>query len=309
MSLPNPLPPRFPVDTELSVEGRELLARAREQLDAGGVPAPVRQRLFERALDEARRAEPSRGLPAAPLVRVERRGAARVLGGTLALALALVLLAKVRLPFRASEDAADPLAVAAERTPSAARYVEGRLFQSALFRAPAPEWSGALPPPSANLFGERPFSSQSRAWQVKRWDDLGAKPDVPAAYELEGGALCVALRPGERVIGGWPWPASAAPPAPVALSAGKAYRLVFKAWASEPLPSQLLIAVGHAELPFSAAGGARVEVSTTPEAFVVSFVARYDDPSVGVAFLANAAEDAAPSRVCLSDVTLTERPR
>jgi hypothetical protein len=60
-------------------------------------------------------------------------------------------------------------------------------------------------------------------------------------------------------------------------------------------------------VPFSAAAGARVEVSTSPEPFVVSFVAKHDDPSVGMAFLANAAEGAEPTRVCLSDVTLTER--
>ena len=87
MTLPNPLP-RSPADTELSAEARELIARAREQLHAG-VPAPVRQRLFERVIDEARRAEPSRVVPAAPMVRVRGRGVARVLGTSLAFALAL----------------------------------------------------------------------------------------------------------------------------------------------------------------------------------------------------------------------------
>ena len=40
-------------------------------------------------------------------------------------------------------------------------------------------------------------------------------------------------------------------------------------------------------------------------AFLVSIVPRYDDPSVGVAFLANAAQGSTPSRVCVSDVTLS----
>src|SRR5690606_13015869 len=163
-------------------EARELIARAREQLHAG-VPAPVRQRLFERVIDEARRAEPSRVVPAAPMVRVRGRGVARVLGTSLAFALARVLLARARHSLRGPADAVDPLATGAEPPASAARYVDGRLFQSALFRAPAPAWSGALPPSSASLFGERPFSSQSRSWQVRRWNDLGAGPVAPAVHD------------------------------------------------------------------------------------------------------------------------------
>ena len=47
-----------------------------------------------------------------------------------------------------------------------------------------------------------------------------------------------------------------------------------------------------------------MELSTAPRAFLVDIVPRHDDPSVGVAFLANAAPGSASSRVCLSDVTL-----
>ena len=93
-------------------------------------------------------------------------------------------------------------------------------------------------------------------------------------------------------------------PLPVALEAGQRYHLVFKAWAREPMPEQLLVAVGHSRVPFSGAGGARVELSTTQRAFLVDIRPRHDDPSVGVAFLANAAPGSAPSRVCVSDVTL-----
>jgi hypothetical protein len=93
----------------------------------------------------------------------------------------------------------------------------------------------------------------------------------------------------------------------VKLSAGRAYRLVLRAWAREPLPAQVLVAVGHAGVPFSAAGAARVPVSEEPQGFVVDFVAPGDDPSIGVAFLATAEADADPTRVCISDVALGER--
>jgi hypothetical protein len=201
-------------------------------------------------------------------------------------------------------------------TRAAARQIGSRLFQSELFREPAAAFSGPLPSPEVNLFGELPFSRQSLAWQARRWNDLGAEPIEPAAYEYEGPALCIALGSGERVVAGWPWlPTSsdgaygprterALTPPPVALEAGHRYHLVFKAWAHGPLPEQGLIAVGHARVPFSGAGGARVELSTAPQAFLVDIVPRHDDPSVGVAFLANSASGSAPSRVCVSDMTL-----
>jgi hypothetical protein len=308
---------------QLSAGDRQLLNSARAALQRDQVPGPVRQRLFERVLDEARRPGPSHVLPTSPLVPVRARGVWMVLGSAAAMAFGLVLLANARPLLRSLDD--EPLTLEGG-SPRPEQRLGDRIFQSALFRAPAPAWSGVLPPADDSLFSESPFSAQSHAWQVKRWDNLGSPPVEPAKYHFEQGALCVSLHAGERVIGGWPWASSGDPatrassgsaapspgangtaPAAVALSAGKAYRLVFKAWASDPLPSQVLVAVGHSQLPFSAAGGARVEVSTTPEPFVVSFVAKYDDPSVGVAFLANAAADAAPTRVCLSDVTLTER--
>jgi hypothetical protein len=320
---PDGQPPARGIPDELSPSDRELLAVARRELQRGHVPAPIRQRLFERVVDEARRAEPPLAQPVAPLVPVRARGVWLVLGSAAAMAAGLVLFANARTVFRSS-GGDEP--VAEGGLPRSEQQLGARIFQSALFRAPAPEWSGALPPADTSLFTERPFSMQSHGWQVRHWNDLGADPGEPAKYAFDDGALCITLRSGERVIGGWPWlpntgdaiePGALSPgvsprvpaPAPVALSAGKAYRLVFKAWASDPLPSQLLIAVGHAHVPFSAAAGARVDVSNTPEPFVVSFVAKHDDPSVGVAFLANAGEGAEPTRVCLSDLTLTERAR
>jgi hypothetical protein len=142
---------------------------------------------------------------------------------------------------------------------------------------------------------------------VRRWDDLKLEPSEPAKHEIIGDGMCVELGSGERVVGGWPWPSGVgAAPKPVALEAGRRYRLVFRAWSRDPLPAQVLIAVGHDRIPFSAAAGARVEVSTTARAYALSFVAAHHDPSVGVAFLATAASDAERTKLCLSDVTLTE---
>jgi hypothetical protein len=146
---------------------------------------------------------------------------------------------------------------------------------------------------------------------VRRWDDLSVAPSVSALQDFKEGALCVSLGAGERVLGGWPWAASSSvAPKGVPLAPGKPYRLVFRAWAHEPLPAQLLIAVGHVRLPFSAAAGARVPVTTEPQSFVVDFASEHGDPSVGVAFLASAkpgTSEKERTRVCVSDLTLTER--
>jgi hypothetical protein len=160
-----------------------------------------------------------------------------------------------------------------------------------------------------NLFGKAPFSEREPAWQARRWSDPKALPDAPAAQEFEQGALCVLLGPGERVLGGWPWPeagsAPATPAAGVALSRGHAYRLTFKAWVRGPLPSQLLLGVGHSRFPFMAAAGARVQVSRNVERFAMNFVASDDDASVGVAFLAANGPHAGPTRVCIGDLSLS----
>lgn len=300
-----------PPGAGLTPSERALIALAREQREADAVPVAVRERLLARARAETRSAEGAMPGPAA-LVPVRSRGAAQALAAALAMAAAVVLFARLR-GHDAAGNGAEQVASGAS---SAARQVGARLFQSELFHAPAAAYEGPLPAPSANLFGEVPFSPQSYAWQARRWNDLGAAPTEPAVYEHDGGALCVQLGPAERIIAGWPWlPAATeapfgpravrlAEPAPVPLEAGQRYQLVFKAWASDPLPEQLLIAVGHARLPFSGAGGARVELSSVAQAFVVDIVPRHTDPAVGVAFLASSAPGAEPSRVCVSDVTL-----
>jgi hypothetical protein len=307
--------PHVPISAEeLSAEELALLGRVRRQLREESVPANVRQRLLYRVLDDVSRAEPGRVVPAAQLVPVQ----GGLLGSAMwwiaaAAALGLVLLVNRSLGFFGG--ATEPPSVAADsRARGAASGALGeRLLRMSIFQAPAQTLSGSdvrnLPPASLSLFGEQPFSARSRAWQVRRWDDLQSDPVEPAQHDFEDGALCVALGAGERVLGGWPWLEARAPDAPdaVALVAGKSYRLAFKAWAREPLPAQLLIALGHARLPFSGRAGARVPLSTEPQPFVVDFVSSADDPSVGVAFLATGADVEERTRVCLSDVTLTER--
>lgn len=306
----------FPLP-ELSADERELIARALAQRDEDGAPAAVRERLLARALAEAERPESALPRPSA-LVPVRSRGAAQAIAAALAMAAAVVLFAQLRGQGPGGSAGADGKdgAASPDAARAAARQVGSRLFQSELFRAPAAAYTGPLPAAGVNLFGEVPFSRQSQTWQARRWNDLGVEPSEPAPYAYEGSALCIELGSGERVVAGWPWlpptsdPAhgprarASAAPAPVALEAGRRYHLVFKAWAREPVPDQVLVAVGHARVPFSGAGGARLEVSTAPQAYVVDILPRHDDPSVGVAFLASAATGSAPSRVCVSDVSL-----
>lgn len=306
--------------TELSPEDLELLERVRRSLVEESVPGPVRQRMLARVVDEAVRGEQRFVVPA-ELVPIQRRGWGSGVWLLAAAAFGLVLLAGARGLFRGRPDPALTADASSKAAPPTG--LGAGLLHLPIFRAPAQQLpAGALALAGANLFGERPFSAQSRAWQVRRWDDLRGAPMENAAHDFVEGALCVALGGGERVLGGWPWlgPGSATDgrgssssqassveaPLPVALGAGRPYRLMFKAWAREPLPAQVLIAVGHARLPFSGRGGARVPVSTTPQPFVVDFVSSADDPSVGVAFLATGAAGEERTRVCLSDVTLTE---
>lgn len=289
----------------LSADDKALLARAREQHHQSSVPAPVRLRLLARTLEEACPRAPLAAVPARPLVPVPQRGARTAwLGGALALGVLSLLLS--RFITRGQESSA-------ELAKEAGAGRGAQLLDAPIFRAPAREAAaGELSMLGPNLFPTSPFSARDESWQVRRWDDLKLEPGEPARVERDGEALCVPLGSGQRVIGGWPWPAAAAAPSQpalpkVMLSAGRAYRLVLRAWAREPLPAQLLVAVGHAGVPFSAAGAARVPVSEEPQGFVVDFVAPGDDPSIGVAFLATADADADPTRVCISDVALGER--
>jgi hypothetical protein len=298
-------------EPQLSAPDRELLARALRQRGEEGTPASVRERLLARALEEAQRGRSSLIVAGAQLVPVRRRpfGAAVWLSG--AAMLALVFWGGARGLW---QGAVEPPPLSAELNGPAAHSPGSHspargLLNAPLFRKPAqllPESSlpaGALPPALPSLFAEAPFSAQSGLWQVRRWNNLSADPVEPAAHQVSNGALCVPLAGGERVLGGWPWaPPGAVVPKGVALAAGKTYRLVFKAWAEEPLPAQLLVAVGHSRLPFSAAGGARVPVTTTPQSFAVEVLSTSGDPSAGLAFLATAGDE--PTRVCLSDVKL-----
>ena len=291
--------------TAASAAGNELLARARLARERQVVPDAVRQRLLARTLDELRR--PSGVLQAAELVPTSSRGLGAVFGCAAALALGVVLVAQLRGARSTGELAgAEAGQTAAVEPVPEHRRVGGGVFQSALFHAPAPLASGPPPPQAASLFGERPFAAEDGHWQVRRWPDLSAGPTQPAEHALEGGALCVPIGADERVVAGWPWASEgAAAPRAVSLAAGKTYRLVFQAWAREAAPGQVLVGVGHAALPFSAAGGARVPVTSQRQFFEVRFTAPHDDDNVGVAFLATG-DGATATRLCLGEMTLTE---
>lgn len=285
-------------ELQLSAPERELLARALRQRSEESAPAAVRERLLARALQETERGRASLVVAGAQLVPVRRRplGTAVWLSG--AAMLGLLFWANARGLWQGAAEPPSAELNAPARSPGQS------LLNAPLFRSPAQLLpSGTLPTALPSLFAEPPFSAQSRLWQVRRWDNLSADPTEPAAHEVSNGALCVRLGASQRVLGGWPWaaPGTVAPKG-VALAAGKPYRLVFQAWAEEPLPAQLLVAVGHSRLPFSAAGGARVPVSTTRQSYSVEVSSTNGDPSAGIAFLATAGGE--PTRVCLSDVKL-----
>ncbi|MEY2933001.1 MAG: hypothetical protein RL033_3750 [Pseudomonadota bacterium] len=328
------------LEVQLSAQALEVLKRAREQRREERAPDALRQRLLLRALEDKHpqdgrlhagqlqsgqlqsgqlqsgqlqagqprigvRSEHSSAVPATELVVVPQWTWRSTVQLLLAAACGVLLLFGARRVLWSWLDTGAPRPEAARGGSSAGE----RLLDTALFRTPAPTLpAGEAPSADANLFPEQPFSPRSGAWQVRRWDNLGVAPTVPAVHDFTEGALCIPLGAGERVLGGWPWAASdSVAPKGVPLAPGRPYRLYFKAWSQEPLPAQLLIGVGHVRLPFSAAAGARVPVTTEPQSFVVDFSSTNGDPSVGVAFLATGAPEAEPTRVCVSDMTLVER--
>jgi hypothetical protein len=296
---------------ELSPEDLALLARARRQRREERAPEDLRQRAGARALEEAAGLAAARAVPAATLVSVARpslRFALRLL------ALAAAVVGTIVGAPALLRSVSNQLAQGPEPRSSADWHVSGPAGEllshsSPLLRLPllpVPEDQPSSPRP--NLFGERPFAQSGRAWQVRRWNDPKAEPEQPAAYGFENDALCVALGAGERVLGGWPWPAAgASAPQPVPIVRGHAYRIGFRAWFQGSLPSQMLLGVGHIQFPFVAAAAARVQIAAEPKRFEMDFVASQDDAAVGIAFLATSSRGADPTRVCIADVTLGER--
>lgn len=293
---------------ELSQDDRELLARARRSRVESRAPEWVRQRVVARSLAAAREGRVSLSTSAAELVPVTQ-------GGSRASLFAAALAALVVLPVYMRKMSAGDVQASVEPEPEqpaasrGAREAGEQLLRTPLFNAPAGVLGKREPPPyGPSLLGDRPFSELSEAWQVRRWNDLTRDPTDGAVFDFDEGALCVTLDAGERVLGGWPWAAEGViEPDEVPLAAGRRYRLAFRAWAHEPMPAQLLFAVGHSRLPFSAAAGARVQVSDEPESYVIDFDVESSDPSIGVAFLASNGKDMEQTRVCVSDVTLHER--
>jgi hypothetical protein len=301
---------------ELSAEELALLSRVRRMRSEERAPEALRQRVLARAVAELSVPEEKLAVTHGPLVPIARPSLRLGLWLAAALALGLGLLVSTRVLLRKLSEhlgGEARTALGPEPRPTGDWHASGPaaelLAQSPLLRKPLlplADGESALAGPS--LFGDRPFSQQGRAWQVRRWSDPKSDPEQKAAFDFDAGALCVSLAAAERVIGGWPWPdPGVAAPTKVKLSAGQAYRLGFKAWVKGSLPSQLLIGVGHTQFPFVAAAGARVQVSGEPEPFAMDFVAQHDDESVGVAFLAANSVRSDTTRVCLSDMNLSAR--
>jgi hypothetical protein len=295
----------------LSFEDSELLSLARRQRREQRAPDDLRQRARARVLAELAGPTPAHAMPAAPLVAVARpslRFGLRMFG-VAALVLGAIVGAPALLRTASKQWAQGPEPQSAANWQASGPAGDLLAHSSPLLRLPLlplPDDQPAVAGPS--LLGERPFAQPGGAWQVRRWNDPKAAPDEPAAFGFVGGALCVSLAAGERVLGGWPWPAAgAASPEKVAITQGRAYRLGFRAWVRGPLPAQVLLGVGHFQFPFVAAAAARVQVSPEPERFAMDFVASHDDDAVGVAFLASNGPHADPTRVCLADLTFVAR--
>ncbi|MEO8180641.1 MAG: hypothetical protein ABI895_17535 [Deltaproteobacteria bacterium] len=295
----------------LSPENAELLSFARQQRRAQRAPEDLRQRARARALAELAGPAAAHAMPAAPLIAVTRPSLR--FGLRLFAVAALVLGAIVGAP-ALLRTVSEQLAQGPEPRSSGNWQVSGPAGEllsrgSPLLRLPLLPLPEEEPPVlGPSLLGERPFAQPGGTWQVRRWNDPKAAPDEPAAYGFEDGALCVTLATGERVLGGWPWPtAGAASPGKVSIVQGRAYRLAFRAWVRGPLPSQVLLGVGHIQFPFVAAAAARVQIAPEPERFAMDFVASQDDEAVGVAFLASNGPHTDSTRVCLADVTLVAR--
>jgi len=294
----------------LSLQDAGLLSLARRQRRAERAPEELRQRARARVLAELA-GHAAHAMPAAALVAVTRpslRFGLRLFA-VAALVLGTVVGAPALLHTVSQQRAQGPELRSSDDWQASGPAGELLSRWSPLSRLPLLPLPEEEPPVlGPGLLGERPFAQPGGAWQVRRWNDPKADPDEPASYGFEDGALCVALASGERVLGGWPWPASgAAFPEKVSIAQGRAYQLGFRAWARGPLPSQVLLGVGHRQFPFVAVAAARVQVAREPERFALDFVASRDDEAVGVAFLASNGPHADPTRVCLADVTLVAR--
>jgi hypothetical protein len=295
--------------SERSGSAAALLARVRQGRRDERAPDGLRQRALARALAEAERPAVL-AMPAPVLMPVAHPSARAFARGSAALALGLAALLGAPAALRQLEQHLSPEPVATGNWQVSGPAGELLSKQSPLFRLPLLPLSEAPPELGPNLFREHPFAQDSNSWQVRLWNDPALEPETPARVQFENGALCVPLAAGDRVLGGWPWPHDEAP-APVAavkLRQGRAYRLSFKTWVQGPLPSQVLLGIGHKQFPFVAAAAARVQVSKSPEPFAMDFVAAQDDDSAGVAFLAtNIAGHADPTRLCLGELRLSER--
>jgi hypothetical protein len=294
---------------ELSGSAAALLARVRQRRREEQAPDGLRQRALARALAEAERPAVL-AMPAPVLVPVARPATRVFVRVSAALALGLGVVWGAPAALRQIEQRLSPEPLATHNWQVSGPAGELLSKQSPLFRLPLLPLSEAPLELGPNLFGERPFAYDSSSWQVRLWNDPTAEPETPVKVQFENGALCVPLAAGDRVLGGWPWPqaGAAAPVAAAKLQQGRAYRLSFKTWVEGPLPSQVLLGVGHKQFPFVAAAAARVQVSKSPEPFAMDFVAARDEDAAGVAFLAtNLAGHADPTRLCLAELRLSER--
>ena len=169
-----------------------------------------------------------------------------------------------------------------------------------------------------NLITNGDFSHGDALWDVRYWPTLRRIPEGHETFEIVADsarsadrgarrndqALCVQVRDGESLLGGWPAEPARLTPHSFALRVGRAYRFRLRAWFSGSVPVQLLVKVGHQNYPYTPTIITLVPVTETPQTFGVDFVAKANENDGGIAWTASGGTGSGESRLCIDDVVL-----
>lgn len=289
---------------ELTAEQKNILDRARRQR----VRQSPSEQLYESLLSKAREgqlerpglAEPTylQAPPFLPRIGSPRRSKLRLHYWPLAAVAGVLLVLGIKV-----SDSGSNAVASGEGSEGLEKHP---VFQPKAIVSGEPAAGDGI----VSLLGDPAFSQQSSSWRVRHWDNLKTDPVGDVPHEFVKGALCLRLKKGQRILGGWPWVegnvAASDSPA-VSLHKGQAYELSFEAWSSVPEATRLLVAMGHATAPYSAVGGARVEWTEKPRRYSVPIVPAFEDPAAGIAFIARMTGDVNQARICLRNLQLQER--
>lgn len=146
------------------------------------------------------------------------------------------------------------------------------------------------------------FSRGLAPWAVTRWSGPFARAEHP--HRLSGEVLCFSVKPGERILLGWPPEASSHA---ISLEEGARYQLSFEASASGSVPIAAEVSIGHRLPPYIPAATAEIPLDSSLRSFTVDVDPTESDDQVGLAFKIAAAGDTGETDVCFDDVAVTLR--